>query len=755
MVRQKLYEKSLLRNANRVITKQAKFNNMLKHAKDNKRTKIATEHKMTPQAANIGKIRRVDHKKRFGFSNEDVLSSNLTIDRTRKPVPTKARAKQKGYHAMTSFLEKSESARQAVALTIDQPGETEGIFVQTVDDTIGSQAKGDTQATKEARQRIKSLDLRDNNEREIQVKPTNKRKLDPQARCLIRNNNDIKTQDIELEHKNHESKFQLAYVNASKTLRADSSCDPVLEIHNGNQSQLFDKLESPSSMHLQDSSNNEDLDLNTETIWTEVLETMDSNVTNKSKHGSSNKIEKNTQSSNALQSCIMLNSETTEGFNLINIKDNSLFKHHIDNLKMVHKVLKTDQNMKKYSYRYTFIAKMIEHYEKLKNIYTDVKEIEFTINEDVIIYDQDENYIAISYINFIKLSHCYDVEKLCKENMLFYSNLNIFVDEEFLKKDFTFNNLYALIIQKVQTVRIDVYTEKEFNYLKHILYKILKQSSRSTMLYFFEIPKLLSYLETRNFDELAYNIDDVGVYFAILNVFNTLIAKNWSSMIKNCVSPNYKNINLTDINKIVENEKHRQIFYKILLYVVRPFVSVKRYQEVWSKNICQDLVVMHLRENWNKKDIAANCYSKLVYYQLYEIFAFEIDTVNNVLINKTDDDNSIYKAVKYMINHNNFSNLKAKLGQKIFFQRLQLIISCILKYLKSNEKRNDEEIGISKSYIDYFSHIINNTIDFKQVSFTLQIPNNHLNFFTGNVLINRNNETWYQQLDYYNNLYLV
>ncbi|KAM0685914.1 hypothetical protein COBT_002870, partial [Conglomerata obtusa] len=762
IIRQKLHEKSLLQNAKRVIIKQAKFENMHKHAKNDTRAIIAIEHEMTQRAANDETIRYDEFEKMFGLTNGDDLSGSLTKNKTSKPALAKTLYKQTEDHAITSLLKKTKTASKTAELDIVQQAKTNCIIRKTVDDTMSDQAKGDTQETKEAHQSINFILLERENGCTIQIK-TNKRKFntetsmyvdtsienasDQESSCINMDMNNISLQNNKSEHQNQ--KNDLTYESkASRAPCTVSSYDPALKIFNNNQFQTFVKNESPLSMHLQESLIIECL----------VLETLNSDVIENLKDGSASEIVKNTEQPNALQSCIMLNSETTqttEGFSLINIKYISLLEHYKENLKMVHKILITDQNLKEYSYKNTFKANMIEHYEKLKNIYTDVKEIEIKSHEYALKNNQNKTYVTISYNNYIKLNHLDYIVKISKENMLFYNNLNKFVDNEFLKEDFTFNNLYALIIQKVQKVRIDVYTEKEFNYLKFKLYKILKQSSKSTMLYFFEIPKLIKYLETRKFDELAYNIDDVGVYFAILNVFNTLIAKNWFSMIKNCVSPNYKNINRTDVFKIVENEKHRQIFYKILLYVIRPFVSVKRYQEVWSKNICQDLVVMHLQEHWNYKVIATNCYAKLVYYQIYEIFAFEIDTVNNVLINKTDDDNSIYKAVKYMINHNNYSNLNYKFGQKMFFQRLQLIISCILKYLKSNEKRNDEEKGISKSYIDYFSQMLNNTIDFDQNSFKFQIPDNHINIANNNISINKTNETWYQQLDYYNNLYLV
>ncbi|KAM0688368.1 hypothetical protein COBT_000377 [Conglomerata obtusa] len=447
--------------------------------------------------------------------------------------------------------------------------------------------------------------------------------------------------------------------------------------------------------------------------------------------------------------------QVTTDFKVSNFQTESLFMHYLENLEITHKILETDQKQNQHNFKCTFKAITTKHILKLKSLCNIIDDDQ--IKMDIIDLENYKNNYGkvLSYKYYIQPDACDDIIEFCKKDVLFYSMLNKFVDTKFLYADFTFNNLYALICYKVQKVILNANETINVERFKENILNMLIKSSNSTKLYFYEIPRLIDYIKNRRLVTLANHINDVSVYFAILNVFSVVIRKNWSSMIYNGEASILRNITNEDINRIVENEKHRQFFYKVLLYVIRPFVSVKRYQEVWCRIICQDLVVMHLQEYGKDENIAENCYAKLVCFQLYELFAFENDYCNNVLINRVDNDLSIENAVKSMINHNNFVMLNTKIGQKMFLQRLQLIINCIITKINAQHNLENMETKIKISYLKYLEQIKKSLYNFKHVTFAVETDWKNPKYTNNNLLVVNQGCEEYQKKAYLDGLYLL
>ncbi|KAM0686833.1 hypothetical protein COBT_001938 [Conglomerata obtusa] len=328
----------------------------------------------------------------------------------------------------------------------------------------------------------------------------------------------------------------------------------------------------------------------------------------------------------------------------------------------------------------TFRNNVKNYFDTLIEMNSTIDDVHIQSYKDSILSYQDSKISVLNYRKCL-LRNIDNKDALCKENELFYGKLEQFVISNFFLENFKFNNLYVFIKESVQTLGLDNLSEDTYKNIKEDVINVLKQASVSAIIQFNEIPKLVNYLETTTLKPNECKINDICFFYACLNILNVLLHQDWNIIINKELILQSKLTGIDNVDLIVRNERYRQNFNMILLFVARHFVSKKRIQEAWCKSICQDLVVTHLSKAFEDKKECHDCSRKLIFLHLFEIFTFEQDDAENKLIDEKYDHNMINETVSRIINFKKFTDLNVSLKNPLFRQNFFKNISCILNIL--------------------------------------------------------------------------
>ncbi|KAM0687952.1 hypothetical protein COBT_000799 [Conglomerata obtusa] len=330
-------------------------------------------------------------------------------------------------------------------------------------------------------------------------------------------------------------------------------------------------------------------------------------------------------------------------------------------------------NMKHFAYK--FLDKDRIYGENFINfLYTNIDALIFS----ALSFDEDYNEVFDNYeitnisidanISLYKIDNINkDLYKalgeLSKSERNFHVKLTAFVQNNYFDTNFTFNNLLFVICKNAcKNDHIQIYYTK-VSVIQSIIINILKSSSFETFIYYGEMCNLIDYLI--NLSVATLKIKDLGNYYAVLNVLSVVVKFKW--FYTPIEQKTYNELNyfyIERLNNILENEKHRQNFFKILLYVIRPFVSRTRYLQAWHKNVTQylDLKFITSRSAYHTRSHYKRF--KLSFYACLDMFLWKDDFNANFYRPKCTHDQPDFYFFEYM--------LKQK-HQKFFSKKLSSI----------------------------------------------------------------------------------
>ncbi|KAM0686082.1 hypothetical protein COBT_002700 [Conglomerata obtusa] len=249
-------------------------------------------------------------------------------------------------------------------------------------------------------------------------------------------------------------------------------------------------------------------------------------------------------------------------------------------------------------------------------------------------------------------------------------------------------------------------------------------------------------------------IGDVSFFYACLNVLNILLQKDWNIIANKEITHEYKFTEENDhINRIVRNEIFRQNFYKILLFIARPFVSKKRYEEVLCKNIFQDLFVTHFLKYSKNEEERFKCFQKFVFFHLFEIFTFEKDDIKNELIDEKKDHNIINETMSQIIEYKSFENLGVKFKNPIFRLNFVNNISYIQNSLNIVMTQKTTNNQISNYFIECLDFIRMCHLESENFTKKINIDNISLNTRKRKICSGRSSKTYLFRIIYYEILF--
>ncbi|KAM0680894.1 hypothetical protein COBT_004140, partial [Conglomerata obtusa] len=203
----------------------------------------------------------------------------------------------------------------------------------------------------------------------------------------------------------------------------------------------------------------------------------------------------------------------------------------------------------------------------------------------------------------------------------------MYINENLHNDKLTFNDLYVLICCNVFKLDNTLFKDIKYVLIKNEIISILKESSIESLICYSEIPKIIKYLEST--EEINFDIEivDFGVFYAFINVLDVLLKNNWKYNLT-CRAIDDYDIMATffkNKNEIIINEKRKQFFYTVMLYVLRPFISNLRYLQTWHKNILQCIAFnYHFKANIGYIKHITFVYNLFI-FQFLDILAFEDD----------------------------------------------------------------------------------------------------------------------------------
>ncbi|KAM0686307.1 hypothetical protein COBT_002472 [Conglomerata obtusa] len=267
-----------------------------------------------------------------------------------------------------------------------------------------------------------------------------------------------------------------------------------------------------------------------------------------------------------------------------------LLLHHLkiyENINNDIKKFTINESKNKKATYYCFYVEKLEHY--LQN-YKFINVTQMHHKLDINLSDVEPCEI-ISLTQFLNIENCLILTEACKRDNVFFYKLNHFVKNNFFTDDFEFDILYAQILLNVHKIDEKIFEKLNYSDIKLFIIKIIKESFNNTLLHFIELPGLIFYLKNSN-GKIIYNnlFKDFNVYLSLLNVLAALLKFDWNQ-VKNLTELVVENNdNLYAYSKVIATfEKYRQIFYIVLLYVVRPFLTPLLYLQAWQKNVLRNI----------------------------------------------------------------------------------------------------------------------------------------------------------------------
>ncbi|KAM0685576.1 hypothetical protein COBT_003212 [Conglomerata obtusa] len=282
------------------------------------------------------------------------------------------------------------------------------------------------------------------------------------------------------------------------------------------------------------------------------------------------------------------------------------------------------------------------------------------INHISKINDSDAQSIdIISLTQFLDIKNCLILAETCKQDNIFFYKLRYFVKNNFLTDKFEFDILYLEILLNVYKIDERVYENLNHDDIKKFIIQILKSSSEETLLYFIELPGLIFYLE-KTVNQVIFKdlFKDFGVYLSLLNILAVLLKFDWNQIkTKTEGLVVYKNYFSAYAEVIATQEKYRQIFNIVLLYVLRPFLEPLLYLQAWQKNILRNIYSNYFF-NAYKINSNRNSRPKIFFFQLIDLALYvdkELFAYNNTYGAYLDKN---YHLPYFVLKNSSKTNLK-------------------------------------------------------------------------------------------------
>ncbi|KAM0685594.1 hypothetical protein COBT_003194, partial [Conglomerata obtusa] len=255
----------------------------------------------------------------------------------------------------------------------------------------------------------------------------------------------------------------------------------------------------------------------------------------------------------------------------------------------------------------------------------------------------------------------------------FHAKLISFVHKNFTSPDFTFNNLYSIICKEACKINQKSNSNYKTSEIRKIIILILRNSSFETLTYYGEICKVVQYLENNAIESIF--IQDFGMYYAFLNILNIMVRFEWAyyKILQNqIIRPHF--LPLDRLQNIAKNEKNRQIFYKILLFVIRPFVSQVRYIHAWHKIILQELNFRFLSNMHKCPDYKFNHF-KISLYQCLDLVSYENDYSEFLFCSNAEHKQKDYCFLDFILKQNFLSRFNTVMCSIAFQNAIQQYIN--------------------------------------------------------------------------------
>ncbi|KAM0687765.1 hypothetical protein COBT_000991 [Conglomerata obtusa] len=378
--------------------------------------------------------------------------------------------------------------------------------------------------------------------------------------------------------------------------------------------------------------------------------------------------------------------------------NDSTILHHIEILNDIklHKNIVSDTNGKHLNVFSKYVFMEIENLIVM-SMCSDRNYLELFQSFQIPNFEIEQN-VSMLKENFFNIEFYKALSEFSTKEQFFHAKLSAFTQENYFHTSFTFNNLLLIICNEACFVETIKFNNLNLFDIRQNIISILKQSSIETFIYYGVICKIIDYMENNCIRTI--HIEDFGKYFAILNVLNTLVRFKWPHSNMEQIPYDilrYKYLN--NFDAIMKKEKDRQIFYRILLYIMRPFVSEKRYMQAWHKYVLQELNYKHLRSHLHLKKNNTICY-KIFLYQCLDMLLFQYDNDAEIFCPRFYHEQPNFFLLEYMLKENHLYKFLLQLKSSKYQNIIKQYICNIYTMVVHDQKKTEENQFLYDNYLE-------------------------------------------------------